>query len=112
MLTSTGCLNVMAELKMIVNSARPSDAAQSVVEDPRESSGHLQVCNPSPVDGFFEPHVQLGQQVAAGTVLGTVVSMQDDSSHPISSPHAGVILMLRTFPRVRVGESVGVVLEC
>ena len=106
-----GCLNVMADLKMI--GIRPvPDAAQYVVEDPRVSSGHLQVCNPAPVDGFFEPLVQLGQKVDAGTVLGTVVSMQDDSLHPISSPHAGVILMLRTFPRVRVGESVGVVLEC
>ncbi len=68
-------------------------------------------CNPSPVDGFFEPHVQLGQEVRTGTVLGTVVPMKDDSSHLIKCRHTGVVLMLRTFPRVRAGESVGVVLE-
>lgn len=105
-----GCLNVMAELNMI-GSRPPVEAAQYVVEDPRESSGHLQVCNPSPVDGFFEPQVQLGQEVRAGTVLGTVIAMKDDSSHLIKCRHAGVVLMLRTFPRVRAGESVGVVLE-
>jgi len=105
-----GCLNVMAELKMI-SSRPPVEAAQYVVEDPRESSGHLQVCNPSPVDGFFEPHVQLGQEVRTGTELGAVVAMKDDSSHLIKCRHAGVVLMLRTFPRVRAGESVGVVLE-
>lgn len=111
----TGCLNVMAELKMI--DSRPAtdtltaNAAQIVVEDPRESSGHLQVCNPSPVDGFFEPQVELGQEIRQGAVIGTVISVHDNSSHSILSPHAGVVLMLRTFPRVRVGESVGVVLE-
>lgn len=105
-----GCLNVMAELKMI-NRPLVAETAQSVVEDPRENSGHLQVCNPSPVNGFFETQVKMGQHVAAGTVLGTVISLEDGSSHPIVSSHAGLVLMLRTFPRVRVGESVGVVLE-
>ncbi len=110
-----GCLNVMAELKMI--DSRPAanthtaNAAQIVVEDPRESSGHLQVCNPSPVDGFFEPQVKLGQEIRQGAVIGTVIAMHDSSLHTILSPHAGVVLMLRTFPRVRAGESVGVVLE-
>ena len=37
--------------------------------------------------------------------------MKDDSSHLIECRHGGVVLMLRTFPRVRAGESVGVVLE-
>ena len=105
-----GCLNVMAELKMI---DRPlvAETAQTVVEDPRENSGHLQVCNPAPVDGFFETKVELGQHVAAGTILGTVISLEDSSWHPVMSSHAGRVLMLRTFPRVRAGESVGVVLE-
>lgn len=105
-----GCLNVMADLKMIA--PRPvTEAALHFVEDPRENSGHLQVCNPSPVDGFFESHVEIGQKVCAGAILGRVIAMQDDSMHPIASAHAGIVLMLRTFPRVRAGESVGVVLE-
>lgn len=110
-----GCLNVMAELKMIdtrpLADTHPANAAQLVVEDPRESSGHLQVCNPSPVDGFFEPQVELGQEIRQGAVIGTVVAMHDNSTHSILSPHSGVVLMLRTFPRVKAGESVGVVLE-
>jgi predicted deacylase len=105
-----GCLNVMAELKMI--GRRPAiEAARYLVEDSRESSGHLQVCNPSPVDGFFEPCVELGQTVGAGAVLGTVIATQDDSLHAIVSSHPGLVLMLRTFPRVRACESVGVILE-
>ncbi|MCA9013332.1 MAG: hypothetical protein KDB01_26465, partial [Planctomycetaceae bacterium] len=68
-------------------------------------------CNPAPVDGFFETNVELGQKVSGGTILGTVISIEDDSLHPMISSHAGIVLMLRTFSRVRAGESVGVVLE-
>ena len=106
----SGCLNVMAALNMF-DKPPATNRVRYVVEDPRPNSGHLQVCHPSPVDGFFEPAVQLGETVSAGTALGRIVSLADESSHMISSDHAGIVLMLRTFPRVRVGESVGVVLE-
>ena len=105
-----GCLSVMAMLEMI-DWPKPAGIVAHTVEDARPGSGHLQVRHPSPVDGFFEPAVQLGEEVAAGSRLGKVVSLSDEVSHHIDSEHAGIVLMLRTFPRVRAGESVGVVLE-
>ncbi|MGD9856704.1 MAG: succinylglutamate desuccinylase/aspartoacylase family protein [Planctomycetaceae bacterium] len=105
-----GCLNVLGELRMVEGNAAPS-RVQHFVEDPRPSSGHMQVCHPSPVDGYFEPAHELGDCIAKDTPLGTVYSQRDHSPHAISSEHDGIVLVLRTFPRVRAGESVGVVLD-
>src|SRR6185369_4089960 len=38
-----GCLNVMAELRMIDHTRRPS-RVEFVIEDPRPGSGHMQRC--------------------------------------------------------------------
>lgn len=105
-----GCLNVMSALKMLDQPPQSADI-EHFVEDHRPNSGHLQVCNPSPVDGFFEPLVQLGSRVQKGAVLGNVIAVADDSIHNIVSCEEGIVLMLRTFPRVRAGESVGVVVQ-
>lgn len=105
-----GCLNVMTELGML-NGERPESKVQYTVEDPRPASGHLQVCNPSPLTGFFEPCVQLGDRIEAGSPLGTVFDPHSSESVSIKSPHAGIVLTLRTFPRVHEGHSVGVILE-
>ncbi|MEZ6129215.1 MAG: M14 family metallopeptidase [Planctomycetaceae bacterium] len=105
-----GCLNVMAALHMVDRQVSVK-AVHHIIEDRHPDSGHLQVCNPSPVDGFFESAVVLGQQISAGTELGHVVALTDGSVRYIQSPHAGLVIMLRTFPRVRAGESVGVVLQ-
>ena len=104
-----GCLNVLSLLEMI--DRPPSDPpTQKVVEDLRPASGHLQICNPSPVDGFFESAVRLGDEIAADAPIGKVSDLHSDKSHVICSQHSGLVLMLRTFPRVRTGDSVGVVL--
>ncbi|GAB4136719.1 MAG: succinylglutamate desuccinylase/aspartoacylase family protein [Planctomycetaceae bacterium] len=105
-----GCLNVMAEFGMVDRSL-PEPLAQLIAEDPRPDSGHMQVCNPSPMTGAFEPDVQLGEAVKAGDPLGTVRDMLGGREHEIPTPFDGVILVLRTFPRVRAGETVGVVLD-
>ncbi|MCP4172213.1 MAG: succinylglutamate desuccinylase, partial [Fuerstiella sp.] len=60
-----GCMNVMANLGMIERRVTESKI-QHVVEDAEPGSGHLQVCNPSPVNGYFEPAVELGQRIAPG----------------------------------------------
>lgn len=106
----TGCLNVLAEFKLIA--PRTSDnVVKYIVEDHREGSGHLQVCNPSPVNGLFEAEVKLGEVIEKGALLGRVLKLSDRTKHEMRSPHSGVVLMLRTFPRVKAGESVGVVLK-
>lgn len=104
-----GCLNVLGLLEMI---DRPSVdlSVPQLVEEPQPDSGHLQICNPSPVDGFFEPAVSLGDKIDADAPIGSVIDLCNDETHVVRSQHSGIVLMLRTFPRVRAGDSVGVVL--
>ena len=104
-----GCLNVMAELEML-NRVPPETAVRHVVEDDAPESGHLQVCHPSPVNGYFDASVALGDTVKAGQPLGTVYELATDKAHIIPADRSGIMLMLRTFPRVLKGETVGVVL--
>lgn len=105
-----GCLNVMASLGMI---DRPIPASQShfVVEDPRPNSGHMQGCYPSPADGCFEAAVELGQPIQAGQPLGWVVDPLCRERHEVLSNQTGRILVLRTFPAVKKGDSLAVIVE-
>ncbi len=105
-----GCMNVMAELGMLER-PQPESCIRHTVEDPDPDSGHLQVCNPSPVTGLFEPAVQLGDCIEAGELLGTVYGFDDGNATPIHANVTGLVLLLWTFPRVKHGESVGVILE-
>lgn len=103
-----GCRNVMRELDMMAGVA-PVDAVEYLIEDARPASGHLQVRHPSPLSGFFEPSVELGSQVCQGDVLGVVHAA--DQRQEIVAEHTGIVIVLRTFPRVHAGESAGVVLD-
>ena len=105
-----GCLNVMGVLGMIDRGLPPSRIEQ-IVEDDRPNSGHMQICNPSPITGFFEPAVELGALVKKGQLLGTVCSPLGDDVREISAETDGKVLVLRTFPRVHEGETLGVVVE-
>ncbi|MFP6763303.1 MAG: succinylglutamate desuccinylase/aspartoacylase family protein, partial [Planctomycetaceae bacterium] len=103
-----GCLNVMCELGMRDGPVALSKV-EHIIEDPAPGSGHMQVCNPSPVTGFFEPAVVVGETVRTGQRLGTVYHMETHSPFEIRSEINGMVITLRTFPRVRQGESIGVV---
>ena len=105
-----GCLNVMSELRML-DRTKPPNRVTHFVEDPQPNSGHMQVCTPSPVTGYFEPCVKLGDPIKRGDPIGRVFPMEGGSPVVIESSEAGIMIVLRTFPRVRAGESVGVVLE-
>ena len=105
-----GCLNVMSMLGMLERES-PKDRVERVVEDPRPGSGHMQVCNPSPITGYFEPAVELGEKVQVGDPLGTVYDTVGSDRRTIAATQSGIVLVLRTFPRVHEGESVGVILE-
>lgn len=106
-----GCLNVMAELGILEGRKPQVSRIEHVVEDARENSGHMQIQNPAPCDGYFEPVVRLGERVAAGQLLGTVMDSLGDKVEPIHSSQDGIVIVLRTFPSVRAGNSVAVVLE-
>jgi len=107
-----GCFNVMSLLDMIDRSPVEKSLVEQIVEDPRPSSGHMQVCNPSPMTGIFEPAVSLGDRISVGDCIGAVHdSLGRKPSKQIPSLQSGLVLVLRTFSRVMEGESVGVILE-
>jgi predicted deacylase len=105
-----GCMNVMAQCGMLVR-ARPASQILHEVEDRRQNSGHMQICNPAPWTGFFDPAVTLGQSVAAGDLLGTVSDVLGDDVAEIRTTIPGIVVVLRTFSRVLQDESLAVVLE-
>lgn len=103
-----GCLNVMRELRLL-NAPVVTGCEQVVIENPTPGSGHMQVCHPSPVDGLFEPAVELGTKVCSGQILGSVLPLDGGDRVSIPADSDGMVIVLRTFPRVRSGESIGVV---
>ena len=46
-----------------------------------------------------------------GRTFGMVYDLEQGKRHTLPSEHDGIVLVQRTFPRVRSGESVGVVLD-
>jgi predicted deacylase len=105
-----GCWNVLNELGMLARNL-PPNRVETVREDPTPGSGHMQVCNPSPVTGFFEPSQSLGNRVEAGAALGIVYDVDDGQPHLVTTKVAGIVAVLRTFPRVHQGDSLAVVIE-
>lgn len=81
------------------------------VEDDRPEAGVLQAQNRAPVGGFFQPAVELWALVARGQRLGVIHDPAGSVRHVVEAPHAGRVVMLRTFPRVLAGEPVCTVLE-
>jgi predicted deacylase len=105
-----GCLNVIGWLEMIDRQAPPSQV-KYVAEDSREGSGHLQVCNPSPCDGLFFPEVLLGDFIGRGMAFGTVVDLAGENTQTVVSEQGGVVIVLRSRPNVKQGDSLVVVME-
>ena len=67
--------------------------------------------NQTPVTGYFEAAVQLGGRVRQGDLLGTVCDHLGSAVHEMRAERSGLILVLRTFPRVLKGDMVAVILE-
>ncbi|MBL8793129.1 MAG: succinylglutamate desuccinylase/aspartoacylase family protein [Planctomycetia bacterium] len=107
---TAGCLNVMACLGMI-DRASPECRVECVVEDNRPEAGHMQMCNPAPMAGFFEPAVELGDRVRPEDVLGTVTDALGEQVVAVRARQQGLVLVLRTFPRVNEGDMLAVILE-
>jgi len=105
-----GCLDVLAELNMLDQPQRERQV-EYFVEDHRPSSGHLQICNPSPLDGFYDPLVQLGDQVEAGEEIGQVSDCLGDTVQKVYTRQSGIVICLHTFRRVKKGDALAVVLE-
>jgi predicted deacylase len=105
-----GCWNVMGHLGMLGYNA-PQNAVLCVVEDPRPNSGHMQRCYPSPMDGYFAATAPLGHQVDLAQTIGVVCDALGNRSEFIRANERGLILVLRTFPSVKQGDSLAVILD-
>jgi predicted deacylase len=118
-----GCLNVAQALGMLDGDAAesplragesPLPAGESpvryFVEDDRDESGHLQVQCQAPCAGYFEPLVALGQTVERGQVIGQIVDPLGDRPEAIRAYETGIVLLLRSFPSVRPGDPLIVIL--
>jgi predicted deacylase len=81
------------------------------IEDDRPQAGFLQVQNRAPVGGFFEPAVDVLDRVHNGQRLGVIRDPFGTVLHAVLAPHAGLVVFLRTFPRVLSGEPVCTVLQ-
>lgn len=105
-----GCLNVMRELGMM-DHEQPASRVQYVVEDNRPNAGYLQIRNPAPINGLFEPQVELGGHVEAGQPLGTVSDVLGDQVMTVPSDATGLVVCLRSFSRVLQDDALAVVVD-
>ena len=104
-----GCLRVAALVGVIEHEAAGS-RVRFRVEDDREGSGHLQIQQPSPAAGFFEPCVALGDVVERGETLGHVVDATGSQRLAAVAEQSGRVLLLRSFPRVAREDTLAVIL--
>ena len=104
-----GCLNVMSAIGMLTDFTPKPVGEIEVVEDNSEASGHMQLCHPAPFAGLFHPAVALGESVSENAILGTVVDFTGETSGNVVAEKSGRVVVLRTFPRVREGDSCGVI---
>jgi len=104
-----GCINVMASLGMM-QPAPCTSHVKYIVEDPRDNSGHLQIQHPSPMEGFFDPLVELGQPIKQGDRIGTVCDVWGERVETVCATETGIVLMLRWFRHVNAGDALAAIL--
>lgn len=104
-----GCLNVARALEMY-DGERPANAVNYFVEDDRPMSGHLQSKCPAPTAGYFQPEVALGDVVEQGQRVGRIEDPLGEQITPITAYTTGTVMLLRSFPSVKVGDPLIVIL--
>jgi predicted deacylase len=105
-----GLRQLLAYLGMTGSPPQPT-AVMWFVEDDRPLAGYLQVQNRATVGGFFMPEVGVASQVEKGQQLGTIGDVFGKVRHIVRATHSGLVVFLRTFPRVLAGDPVCTVLE-
>lgn len=104
-----GCLNVMRALDMLPGE-RPANAVKYFVEDDRPMSGHLQGKCTATKAGYFQPEVALGDVVQEGQQVGRIEDPLGEDILPITAYTTGTVLLFRSFPSVKVGDPLIVIL--
>lgn len=101
-----GCLNVATHLGLI-DQPQATSSIEWLVEDPRDQSGFMQMQHPSPVDGFFEPLVSIGEHCEQGQPIGRITDACGSVLATIQASERGLLLFQRAIPGVKAGESTG-----
>ena len=86
------------------------EVGRMIVEDDRDSSGHLQVQSQAPAAGYFAATLALGDVVRRGDAIGKIVDPLGAELATITAYDSGTVLLLRTYPSVRVGDPLVVIL--
>ncbi|MFV2067781.1 MAG: hypothetical protein ACC645_12475 [Pirellulales bacterium] len=60
---------------------------------------------------MFEASVQLGKQIDQGDTLGILSDPFTGQSEKIVATQSGSVIVLRTYPQVRQGDALAVILE-
>ena len=104
-----GCFNLLRHLGALEGKALRHEP--EVIEDHRPQSGHMQICHPAPMDGFFQRTVGVGDWVETGQILGSVSSVLGDRFETVLAGNCGRVVTLRWHPRVNAGDAIAVVAE-
>lgn len=103
-----GCLNVLYDLDMMEGTAR--HRPKYFIEDQEPGAGYLQGKMLSPLEGIFVSAVAVGKEIKQGDLWGTVYDADELSPHEIHADTDGLVLYVRSFPKVKANESLGGIL--
>ncbi|MCS6851718.1 MAG: succinylglutamate desuccinylase/aspartoacylase family protein [Gemmataceae bacterium] len=106
----TGVQNLMGHLGLTQDRPTPVEPTWHV-EDNAPQAGILQAQLRAPVSGIFEPSVQVLSRVMRGEEIGRICDAFGTTRHTVRAPHNGLVVFLRTFPRVLAGEPLCCVME-
>ncbi len=84
---------------------------QWFVEDERPQAGHLQVQCRAPLGGFFQAAINVWDRVEEGQPLGVIRDRYGQSKHTVVAGLSGMVVFLRTFPRVLAGDALCTIIE-
>ncbi|QDV69227.1 Succinylglutamate desuccinylase [Rosistilla carotiformis] len=108
---TAGCLQVMAQCEMLPSPAAAAPVDRCVIEDDRDTSGHLQLNYPAPHAGFYEPTLPLDSTVRPGDELGRLHDPFTSHTTTIYSTQTGRLFTRRVLPPVEAGDCLAVILE-
>jgi predicted deacylase len=70
----------------------------------------LQVKMPSPVDGIFQPAINLGEIINKGDVWGKIFNPINMRTTEVRAEQDGLVFLIRSLAKVKMGDSLGGVL--
>jgi predicted deacylase len=106
-----GCLNVLAHFNMLSDYNPEGKDIRYTVEDNEPDSGFLQQKMLSPADGIFVPKVSVGETVKKDQLWGLIYTWPLNEIHKVYADADGLVLFIRSQPRVNKEESLGGILS-